>query len=425
VGARQRFGPEIAESSLPPPGRHARKRRGHEAAQTGDRAITIQSVPRPRPPFERIALLLQGGGALGSYQAGVYQALAEANLHPDWVAGISIGAINSALIAGNPPETRVEKLRAFWETVTKSPMGVPTLKGLDFTSDIQHQFVNQLRSFGTLMFGAPDFFKPRFPPPIFTPSGNPGNLAYYDVSPLKALLERLVDFDRINAKEMRFSVGATNVKTGNFIYFDNDTHKVGSQHVIASGSLPPGFPAAEVDGEFYWDGGVVSNTPLQWMLDSRPRADTLAFQIDLWSARGDLPRDMVEVDVRMKDIRYSSRTRAGTDQFRQMQALRRATAKILGDMPPEQRQTPEAELLAQEADTKVYNIIHTIYRARKYEGASKDYEFSRRTMEEHWASGYEDMTRTLEHPEVLERPTSPDGVFTFDLALQARKETEK
>jgi len=201
-------------------------------------------VPRPRPPFERIALLLQGGGALGSYQAGVYQALSEAGLHPDWVAGISIGAINSALIAGNPPESRIEKLRTFWETITRSPLGMPILKGLEFSSDMEHQFVNQMRSIGTLMFGAPEFFKPRFPPPIFTPAGNPGNLAYYDVSPLKSLLERLVDFDRINAREMRFSVGATNVRTGNFIYFDNDTHTIGPQHVIASGSRPPGFHAS-------------------------------------------------------------------------------------------------------------------------------------------------------------------------------------
>lgn len=410
---------------MPPPARHARNRRRNKATQRGDCAISTQSVPRPRPPFERIALLLQGGGALGSYQAGVYQALSEAGLHPDWVAGISIGAINSALIAGNAPESRIEKLRTFWETITRSPLGMPIMKGLEFSSDMEHQFVNQMRSIGTLMFGAPEFFKPRFPPPIFTPAGNPGNLAYYDVSPLRSLLERLVDFDRINARETRFSVGATNVRTGNFVYFDNDTHTIGPQHVIASGSLPPGFPAAEVDGEFYWDGGVVSNTPLQWVLDARPRADTLAFQIDLWSARGDLPRDMVEVDTRMKDIRYSSRTRAGTDQFRQMQALRRATAKLLADVPPELRQTPEAELLAKEADSKVYNIIHTIYRARKYEGSSKDYEFSRRTMEEHWESGYSDMTRTLEHPEVLQRPESPDGVFTFDLALQGRKEPRK
>jgi NTE family protein len=194
---------------------------------------------------------------------------------------------------------------------------------------------------------------------------------------------------------------------------------------MASGSLPPGFPATEIDGEFYWDGGIVSNTPLQWVLDARPRNDTLAFQVDLWSARGDLPRDMIEVDVRLKDIRYSSRTRAGTDQFRSMQAVRRAAAKLLAQMPAEIRQSPEAVLLAQAADTKVYNIIHLIYHARIYEGASKDYEFSRRTMEEHWTTGYDDMIHTLGHPEVLQRPQSADGVFTFDLARQGREQETK
>ena len=377
-----------------------------------------------RPDFERVALLLQGGGALGSYQAGVYQALAEAGLHPDWVAGISIGAINSALIAGNPPERRVERLRTFWETVTEPPLGLHPLRGYKITDDFVHMMINQWRSVGTLMWGAPNFFTPRVPPPVFTPLGTPDVLSFYDVAPVKALLEKLVDFDRINGKDTRFSVGATNVKTGNFIYFDNTTHKIGVQHVIASGSLPPGFPATEIDGEYYWDGGVVSNTPLQWVLDARPRLDTLAFQVDLWSARGALPRDMIEVDVRMKDIRYSSRTRAGTDQFRRMQAVRRAAAKILADMPSEVRQSPEAELLAQEADTKVYNIIHTIYRAQSYEGSSKDYEFSRRTMSEHWESGYNDMQLTLRHPEVLQRPESPDGVFTFDLAVQGRESKE-
>ena len=388
-------------------------------------AASAPNGPRPRPDFERIALLLQGGGALGAYQAGAYQALAECNLQPDWVAGISIGSINCALIAGNAPERRVEKLRTFWETITAPPLGIPHFAGLEIKNDLQHQLINQWRALGTLMWGAPSFFKPRFPPPMFMPAGNPGNLAFYDVSPLKALLESLVDFDRINAAEMRFSVGATNVRTGNFAYFDTKTHKIDAAHVMASGSLPPGFPATEIDGEFYWDGGVVSNTPLQWVLDERPRGDTLAFQVDLWSARGELPRDMIEVDVRQKDIRYSSRTRAGTDQFRKLQAVRRAAAKLLADMRPELRQTAEAEILAQEADSKVYNIIHLIYHAKNYEGASKDYEFSRRTMEEHWKSGYDDMVNTLRHPEVLQRPQSADGVFTFDLARQGREQETK
>jgi NTE family protein len=377
--------------------------------------------PAPgRPDFERIALLLQGGGALGAYQAGVYQALAEADLHPDCVAGISIGAINSAVIAGNPPGKRVEKLRAFWETVTQPPLGIPDISSVKLNG-FQHQMVNQWRSLGTLLWGAPSFFKPRIPPPIFTPAATPDTLGFYDTRPLKDLLEKLTDFDRINAKEIRFGVGATNVKTGNFVYFDNLTHKIGPQHVMASGSLPPGFPATEVDGDYYWDGGIVSNTPLQWVLDTRPRQDTLAFQVDLWSARGELPRDMIEVDVRQKDIRYSSRTRKGTDEFRRMQSMRRAAAKLLDGMHPELRQTPEAELLAQEADSKVYNIVHLIYHAQRYEGSSKDYEFSRRTMAEHWASGYSDMARTLRHPEVLQRPQSADGVFTFDLKTQGRQ----
>ena len=369
---------------------------------------------RGRCDFERIALLLQGGGALGSYQAGVYQALAEANLHPHWVAGISIGAINSALIAGNPPERRVDRLREFWETVTRSPLGAPMIPG-EIRNDMLHQLVNQTRAVGAILWGAPGFFKPRIPPPIFTPIDSVGDLSFYDVSPLRALLGRLVDFDRVNSGEMRFSVGATHIRTGNSIIFDTTERRIGPEHVIASGSLPPGFPATEIDGEHYWDGGVVSNTPLEWILDAAPRKDTLAFQIDLWSARGELPRDMIEVDTRLKDIRYSSRTRLNTNQFRKLQALRRATAKLLKEMPEALRGTPEAKLLAPVADDKVYNIIQMIYRARIYEGASKDYEFSRRTMEEHWAAGYRDMTRTLAYPEVLQRPQSPDGVFTFDL----------
>jgi NTE family protein len=374
-----------------------------------------------RPPFERIALILQGGGALGAYQAGVYQALSEANLHPDWVAGISIGAINSALIAGNPPEKRVDKLRQFWEGISEPPFGVGYLGPLESRDDFSHGILNQLRSLGALFGGAPGFFQPRMPPPFLYPNGAPEALSYYDVTPLKATLERLVDFDLLNACVMRFSVGAVNVRTGNFVYFDSTTHQIRPEHVIASGSLPPGFPATEIEGEDYWDGGLVSNTPLQWVLDSRPGQDTLAFQIDLWSARGEFPRNLIESETRQKDIRFSSRTRMATDQFKKKQILRRAAAYLLAKIPAELRQTPEAEMLALEADEKVYNLIQLIYHAKNYEGNSKDYEFSRRTMEEHWKSGYNDAVRTLRHPEVLQRPQGMDGVFTFDLARDGRE----
>jgi NTE family protein len=374
-----------------------------------------------RPPFERIALILQGGGALGAYQAGVYQALAEANLHPDWVAGISIGAINSALIAGNRPERRVEKLREFWETVSAPPFAMPYVAALEGRDEFTHSVINQVRSWGALVGGAPGFFQPRVPPPYLYPNGAPEALSYYDVGPLKATLERLVDFALINTSAMRFSVGAVNVRTGNFAYFDNTTYQIRPEHVMASGSLPPGFPPTEIEGEYYWDGGLVSNTPLEWVLDCRPGRDTLAFQIDLWSARGEFPRNLIEAETRQKEIRYSSRTRLATNQFKKKQILRRAAGRLLAKIPQELLQTPEAEMLALEADEKVYNLIQLIYRAKTYEGNSKDYEFSRRTMEEHWSSGYNDAVRTLRHPEVLQRPEGLDGVFTFDLAVDGRE----
>jgi NTE family protein len=366
-----------------------------------------------RPPFECIALLLQGGGALGSYQAGVYQALAEANLHPDWVAGISIGAINSALIAGNAPERRVEKLREFWEAVSDSPLGTPYLRAVEFADEFR-RFLNQTRAFGVLMFGAPHFFAPRIPSPLFWPPGDVESVSHYDTAPLRGTLERLVDFDRINSDEMRFSVGAVNVRTGNFVSFDNRTHRIGPEHVMASGSLPPGFPATEIEGEYFWDGGLVSNTPLQWVLDSRPRQDTLAFQIDLWNARGELPRDLSEADVRHKEIVFSSRTRAATTHVKKAQQLRQAFANVVKQLPDEIRNQEDVKLLEAEVDDKVCNIVHLIYRARKYEGIAKDFEFSRRTMEEHWQTGYDDAARTLSHPEVLQLPDRAQGIRTFD-----------
>jgi NTE family protein len=373
-----------------------------------------------RTPFERIALLLQGGGALGAYQGGVYQALAEHDLHPDWVAGISIGAINAALIAGNPPQRRVERLREFWETVSRSPVGIPYFKSIEFPNEFAHTLVNQARAWNILMFGAPHFFSPRMPPPTLWPHGKADQASYYDTSPLKPTLERLVDFDLVNAGPMRFSVGAVNVRSGNFIYFDSTTHRIRTEHVMASGSLPPGFPATEIDGEYYWDGGLVSNTPLLWVLEQRPRFDTLAFQVDLWNARGEPPRDMTEVEVRHKEIAYSSRTRAATDEYKYIQQRRIAFANLLKRLPDDLRNSEEAKLLAPDADDKVCNIVHLIYRAKKYEGIAKDFEFSRRTMEEHWQSGYEKTVRSLADPEVLQLPDRLQGVRTFDCGHDGR-----
>ncbi len=368
-----------------------------------------------RTSFEQIALLLQGGGALGAYQAGVYEALAEAGLHPDWVAGISIGAINSAIIAGNPPNERVDRLRQFWETVSASPLGVPYFKSFELNDELNHQIVNQARAMSILLFGAPNFFVPRMPPPMLWPGGSAIKASYYDNSPLRTTLERLVDFDRINAGQLRFSVGAVDICSGNFAYFDSTTHHIRVEHIMASGSLPPGFPATEIDGRHYWDGGLISNTPLQWVLDCRPRRDTLAFQVDLWSARGKLPKDLIEVEVRQKEIVYSSRNRAATGQYQKMQKLRIAAANLIGQLPAQLQDSDDVKLLKQEADDKVCNIVHLIYRSQKYEGIAKDFEFSRRTMEEHWKTGYHNAKNTLANPEVLQLPDRLEGVRTFDL----------
>ena len=377
-----------------------------------------------RLPFDCIALLLQGGGALGAYQCGVYEALAEANIHPDWVAGISIGAINAAIIAGNPRESRVDRLRDFWTQVTSNgSWSWPDNPFLDLArSDQTRNLLNQMSAGLAAAFGAAGFFSARPLMPWLQPGGTLAATSFYDTKHLKQTLERLVDFDRLNSGMTRFSAGAVNVRTGNFVYFDTTTHKIAPEHVMASGALPPGFPAVEIDGEHYWDGGLVSNTPLQWVIESNPRRqDTLAFQVDLWSSQGELPGNLAEVATRHKEIQFSSRTRASTAQFKNVHRVQRALAALLRRLPADLEENDDLNILKSVASDKVYNIVHLIYRARNYEGHSKDYEFSRLSMQDHWRAGYHDAVRTLRHPEVLARPASLDGVYTFDLERDGRE----
>src|SRR5580704_411382 len=378
-----------------------------------------QTALRPDSYTKKVALVLQGGGALGSYQAGVYEALASSNYKPDWVAGISIGAINAALIAGNSPETRVEKLREFWRAITTPARWVVPISQLFNVADPAFDLAKQISAMNALLLGQTNFFAPRKPADWWfgrTPT------SYYDTNSLKSTLERLVDFDRNNSTEIGFSVGAVNVWTGNFVYFDNAEIEIRLEHVLASGALPPGFPSVEIDGEHYWDGGLVSNTPLQWVIENDPRRkDTLAFQVDLWSAQGQPPRNMAEVATRQKEIQFSSRTRASTGQFKSVHRVQRALAALLRRLPADFEENDDLKILNSVASDKVYNIIQLIYRAQNYEGHSKDHEFSRLSMQDHWRAGYHDAVRTLRHPEVLTRPTSLDGVFTFDLERDGRE----
>jgi NTE family protein len=355
-------------------------------------------------PFESVALLLQGGGALGAYQAGVYERLAEAGVEPTWVAGISIGAINCAIIAGNAPGDRVAKLRSFWEQVSATnDLGIGQLWRQVQLPDVVRGWVNQVQAAAVMANGVPGFFSPRMPPPWMGGAGPNRTASYYDTTALRATLERLVDFDRINRREMRFSVGAVNVRTGNFAYFDNATDTIRPEHIMASGALPPAFAAVEVDGEFYWDGGLVSNTPLDWVLSSQSRLDTLVLA------------------VRMKEVQFSSRTRAATDNFRRVEKLRTAFNELLAQMPQSLAASPQAKLLAEASDQAVYNIVQLVYHSPTYEGESKDYEFSRRTMEDHWRAGYEDAGATLAHPEVLALPPLEQSPAVYDF-LSGRRQ---
>src|SRR6266850_891338 len=329
---------------------------------------TSNPAPATTPAKAKRVLVLQGGGALGSYQAGAYQALCHHDFEPEWVAGISIGAINAAIIAGNPREERVGRLKEFWETVSSPVSWNPVVKG-----DRARSLFNETSAALIATFGVPGFFTPRIPPAPLWPQGSPQSQSYYDTAPLKKTLERLVDFDRINDLQCRLSVGAVSVTTGNFKYFDNFEFrklgkKIGPEHIMASGALPPGFPSVEIEGEHFWDGGIASNTPLDYVLDESVRNDLLIFQVDLFSARGPLPVSLLEA-----------------------------------------------------AEENTVTVVHLIYRSKNYESSSKDYDFSHIGMVEHWSAGERDVHLSMRHEDWLERPQSGETMMTYDLTGDGTK----
>jgi NTE family protein len=358
---------------------------------------------------ERVALIFQGGGALGAYQAGVYEALHEQGIEPDWVAGVSIGAINAAIIAGNSRKRRLERLREFWHRITDRTVWHYTPDG-----DIYRRMRNFTSSMMTMTMGQPNFFKPHPVGAWMSPAGAATATSFYDPSPLKETLEDLVDFSLINDRACRVAVGAVNVLTGNFIYFDNANEEIIPEHVLASGALPPALPMVKIGTDYFWDGGIVSNTPLQHLLENTDRKDSLVFQVDLFSARGVLPRDMEDVLGRHKDIVYSSRTRYNTDVYRHLQKWQLRVKSALERVPAELLTDEDRMLLADLADLPSINIIQLIYQQKAYEGHAKDYEFSRTSMREHWQSGYEDTKRTLAQRHWLEMPKD-QGIVIHDV----------
>jgi NTE family protein len=367
------------------------------------------------PARARRVLVLQGGGALGSYQAGAYQALCHHDFEPEWVAGISIGAINAAIIAGNPPEKRVARLKEFWQMVSAPVPWSPISSG-----DRARAYFNETSAALIATFGVPGFFAPRIPPAPLWPQGSPQSQSYYDTAPLRETLERLVDFDRINDAKTRLSIGAVGVTSGNFVYFDNVTFKkqgkkIGPEHIMASGALPPGFPSIQIDGEHFWDGGIASNTPLDYVLDEDTSNDLLIFQVDLFSARGQLPATLLEAAEREKDIRFSSRTRMNTDKNKQIHNIRNALRDLIGKLPEELKSDPSVEILNQAAKENTVTVVHLIYRSKNYESSSKDYDFSHVGMVEHWGAGSRDVYLSMRHKEWLERPQNGETMVTYDL----------
>jgi NTE family protein len=374
-----------------------------------------QSEAASIPAVARRVLVLQGGGALGSYQAGAFQALCRNSFDPEWVAGISIGAINAAIIAGNDNDKRVDRLKEFWEMVSAPVPWNPVLK-----SEKSRTVFNETSAAIIATFGVPGFFTPRIPPAPLWPAGSAQSLSYYDTSPLKKTLERLVDFDRINDLKCRLSVGAVGVTSGNFRYFDNVEFKrvgkkIGPEHIMASGALPPGFPAILIEGEYYWDGGIASNTPLDFVLDAELDRDLLIFQVDLFSARGLVPETLLEAAEREKDIRFSSRTRMNTDKNRQIHNARKAVRDLISKLPEHLQNDPSVEYLRKAAKENTVTVVHLIYKSKNYETSSKDYDFSHVGMVEHWNAGVRDVYLSMRHKEWLERPQSGETMVTYDL----------
>ncbi len=372
-------------------------------------------MPKPSKPPPRQILVLQGGGALGAYQAGVYEGLCAEALEPEWVAGISIGAVNAAIIAGNPPERRMERLRAFWELTSSGAVGKPLM-----ADGMTRALFNEASAAWVATMGVPGFFKPRLISPMFQLPGMDGALSFYDTAPLRETLEKLVDFKLINEKKVRLSVGAVNIEEGTLHFFDNFTDTIGPEHIMASGALPPGLPPVKIGEAWYWDGGLVSNTPLDYVLESDEADDLVIFQVDLFNSIGDMPRTVLEAAEREKEIRFASRTRRNTEAAMQLHKAKVALRDLIAKLPDELLDHPEISVLDAFSQENSVTVVQLIYSGRDYETGSKDYEFSRTTMLDHWAAGLEDAKRSVEDREKILR-AKPHGTAVYDNCKPRRR----
>ncbi|GAA4034261.1 patatin-like phospholipase family protein [Actimicrobium antarcticum] len=375
----------------------------------------MKIVPPPvpeNPRSQRIALVLQGGGALGAYQAGIYQALDEHDLTPDWVVGTSIGAINAAIIAGNEQPMRIPRLREFWERISHRDN-----VDLNQVTDEARRLNTVVATMDAMVRGVPGFFAPR--PFSLFPMGlavEPEFASFYDTSELASTLGELVDFDYLNSrKRMRLTVNALKVTSGELVSFDNAHQRLGVEHIMASGALPPGFAPIRVDGELYWDGGLYSNTPLDTVLDDEPRTNTLCFMVDLWSANGPEPTTLDQVQTRQKDVMFASRSQQYINEYLKLHNLRRTLHALHEKMPGHLKTASDIQELAALGCNTTMHIVRLPYAGRDWHMASKDINFSRGSIEWRWEQGYKDALRAIGSKGWLNEVADGVGVVVHEL----------
>ena len=336
----------------------------------------------------QVVLVLQGGGALGSYQAGVYQALHEAGIEPDWVIGTSIGAINASLIAGNDPQDRPAKLREFWRRMERNPAwGFP---------GAWPGFYDMVSYWSTVLGGIPAFFKPNLLAHwgVHHPLGA-DRAGYYSTAPLEKTLLELVDFGKVNRCAPRLTVGAAHVRSSQMHYFDSQTAKIGVKHVMASGALPPAFPAVRIDGELYWDGGILSNTPTEAVFDDNPRRNSLIFAVHMWNPEGAEPQSIWDVLHRQKDIQYSSRIASHISRQQQVHRLRHIINQLAAKLPDEARNSVEVRELASYGCFTQMHVVRLLAPRLDNENHTKDVDFTPAGIQRRWEAGYQHTTRVL------------------------------
>jgi NTE family protein len=333
-------------------------------------------------------LVLQGGGALGAYQIGVFQALHEAGIEPDWVVGTSIGAINAALIAGGPQAEAMERLSEFWKRVEH---------GRFLGSPLPNWFAAAARNMLAVTSGVPAFFQPN-PAAFFSVHSPLGaeHAGYYSVEPLMDNLAELVDFGAINDGPIRLTVGASNVRTSEMTYFDSRKTRLDLRHIMASGALPPAFPAVRIGDELYWDGGILSNTPVEIVFDDDPREDSLVFAVHLWNPHGDEPETIWDVMNRQKDVQYSSRAASHIKRQRQLHRLRHVVSELVAMVPPEAQTEERFAALAGYGCTTTMHVVRLLAPALDYEDHAKDIDFSPEGIRQRWEAGYRHTIETLD-----------------------------